>query len=148
MTRRTIVMSGLVVMMMGMWFGLSACVVTPSLLCERTLYLTCEKFHECISADNKKTELFKAQFGESVAECVEMRTKGSSKKAGILTINIPAAKCSEKTETSYCTDSKRPVYHPEKADACLQAWNEVSCADVTKKLFSQPTVCNEICQAS
>ena len=128
--------------------SLTACAVTPAVLCERSVALLCETMHKCISANNKSTDLFKAQFGSDLSDCLKLRTEGRDSKVGPVTITVKAASCAEKTVEAYCNDSSRPVYHPEKAEACLKAWNEVTCDQVTKTLFSQPEICSEICQAS
>jgi len=121
--------------------------LTPQAARERGLQANCTYIHRCATADQKQTNNFEKLFGTDAAACVRIRQEGVSFTEGGVTLRIEPAKCSEKTEQTYCTDAKKPMYHPEFVAQCFSDFETQTCP---QNLLSPtaPASCEKVCQAT
>lgn len=134
----------------GLWFGLTACALSPKDACKKTLEITCRKLHEC-TEESKKNDGFKLIAGESVSDCITKMETDRTIKIGAATITISGMYCEQKTEANACEKSDSgKIYHPDKALECLRDWESMTCAQITQSdgIPESPASCKLVCQAS
>ncbi|MCK6508942.1 hypothetical protein L6R29_03100 [Myxococcota bacterium] len=121
--------------------------ITPQAACERGLQANCTYIHRCATAEQKQSSHFEKLFGADVAACVRIRQEGATSTQGGVTLSIEPAKCSEKTEQTYCKDAKTPIYHPEFVAQCHSDFETQACPP-NLLLPPTPASCEKVCQAT
>jgi hypothetical protein len=98
--------------------------LTPVDSCKQVWSILCDKFFNCLSADEK--EAAKAVIGLNAADC-KVKFQGSE-------CNADKASC-DSGET----------FHSENAQMCLSGLMTLSCNDVKADPIVTPAICDQVC---
>ena len=93
--------------------------------CKSQVNLLCDKFFSCYSTQELSLPAVQAIIGLNAADC---KVKYSAE------CTADKVKC-----------NLGQTYHADKAQACVDAYSGLSCADVKKDKLPEPAACAQVC---